>query len=143
METSKSVSLIIANLKVAYPYYFKDLTDEEFIGFISLYQENFGNCNSNLLLLTIKKIIRKSKFMPSIADIIEEYRHQSRYYFKELIESSSINEEEKRYLTSMVDWYSIQEEYPLDILNRLNELDPKRLPNDKKEAISYDNSEII
>lgn len=143
METSKLVSLIIANFKVAYPYYFKDLSDEEFVGMISLYQENFGNCNEQLLLKVIKSIIRKNKFMPSIAEILEQYKAQSREYFKELLNLSDIDSKEKSYLISMVDWYSIQEEYPKDILNRLNQLDKIRIGTQKKEVLTYDNKGII
>lgn len=143
MEQSKLVSLIIANFKVAYPYYFKDLSNEEFLGMISLYQENFNDCNEQLLIQVIKKIIRKNKFMPSIAEILEQYKMQSREYYKDLLNSSSIDSEEKGYLISMVDWYSIQEEYPKEILNRLNELDAKRLSTTKREAITYDNKTVI
>lgn len=143
METSKLVSVMIANLKVAYPYYFKDLTDEEFVGLISLYQEMFANLNENAIMIAIKKIIKKNKYMPSISEILDVYKKEARDYFKLIIKESDIENERKSYLTSMVDWYSIQEEYPNEILNELNQIDNKRIINKKREELSYDNKGII
>lgn len=143
MEASKLVSVIIANLKVAYPYYFKDLTDEEFVGLISLYQEMFSNLNENAIMIAIKKIIKKNKYMPSISEILDAYKKEARDYFKLIIKESDIENERKSYLTSMVDWYSIQEEYPNEIINELNQIDNKRIINKKREELFYDNKGII
>lgn len=139
MEISKLVSLMIANFKVAYPYYFKDLTDEEFIGLISLYQESFQNCNCTLLLEITKKIIRKNKFMPTIAEILDEYRKEEKSYFTNLVESSDLDDSRKKYLSNMIDWYSLKDDYPIELLNTLNKLDTKKISTEKKEALPYDN----
>lgn len=71
MEQSKLISSFIAKLKVAYPYYFKDLSDEEFLGMFNLYQENLSEYGSNTLLEALKQIIKNNKFMPSIKEIID------------------------------------------------------------------------
>lgn len=71
MEQSKSISVIIAKLKIAYPYYFKDMNDEDFVMFTKMYQEQFSGYNPKILLYAIENIIRTSKFMPTIADIVE------------------------------------------------------------------------
>ena len=71
MEQSKLISLIIAKLKLAYPYYFKDLTDEEFTGLFSLYQEELVGYNEATLISAIKSIIRQNKFMPTIKEILD------------------------------------------------------------------------
>ena len=71
MEQSKLISLIIAKLKLAYPYYFKDLTDEEFAGLFSLYQEELVGYNDATLTSAIKSIIRQNKFMPTIKEILD------------------------------------------------------------------------
>ena len=63
MEQSKLISVIIANFKVAYPYYFTKLSDEEFLGLVGIYQEYFGKFNGNALMRAVKKIIKKEKFM--------------------------------------------------------------------------------
>ncbi len=71
MEQSKSISLAIAKLKIAYPYYFNKLTDEEFIGFISMYQEYLSNYPEVILLKAVKMLIGSKEFMPSIKEIID------------------------------------------------------------------------
>ena len=65
--------------------------------------------------------------MPTIADIIEVYKKEAWYYFIELVNESNIDEEDKRYLTSMADWYSLQEEFPDEFMQRIIELDSKKL----------------
>ena len=73
MNQSKSISIILARLKLAYPYYFKNLNDEEFIGLISMFQDGLEDySNNNILLEAVKSIIKKSKFMPTIKEIIDE-----------------------------------------------------------------------
>lgn len=72
MEQSKSISIVIAKLKVAYPYYFKELTNEEFISLTTMYMEELSCYNDLTLSMALKSIIRTRKFMPSISEIIEE-----------------------------------------------------------------------
>lgn len=113
MEQSKLISVVIARLKIAYPYYFKDLTDEEFLGLVSMYQEELGSFHPVALLNAIKVIIRNNKFMPTFADIIDEYRKSLKNYYIEVIENS--NPKNKKYLLDMVDWYSLHKEFPENI----------------------------
>lgn len=115
MEQSKLISIVIAKFKIAYPYYFKDLTDEEFLGLVSLYQEEVGSFHPIALLNAIKVIIRNNKFMPTLADIIDEYRKSLKNYYIEVIENS--NPKNKKYLLDMVDWYSLHKEFPENIPN--------------------------
>lgn len=72
MEHSKLISTIIAQFKIAYPYYFKDLTNEEFIGLIGMYQEYLSEYNELTLNSAVKSIIKKNKFMPTIKELIDE-----------------------------------------------------------------------
>lgn len=72
MEQSKLISSIIAKLKVAYPYYFKELTDEEFFGLITMYQEELSIYNEITLVTAVKSIIRKNKFMPTLKELLDE-----------------------------------------------------------------------
>lgn len=115
MEQSKLISIVIVKFKIAYPYYFKDLTDEEFLGLVSLYQEELGIFHPIALLNAIKVIIRNNKFMPTLADIIDEYRKSLKNYYIEVIENS--NPKNKKYLLDMVDWYSLHKEFPENIPN--------------------------
>lgn len=72
MEQSRLISSAIAKLKIAYPYYFKELKTEELAGMISMYQEFLSGYNELTLNNAIKSIIAKSKYMPSINELINE-----------------------------------------------------------------------
>lgn len=72
MEQSKLISSAIARLKIAYPYYFKELKTEELVGLINMYQEELCIYNETTLINAIKSIIRKNKFMPTLKEILDE-----------------------------------------------------------------------
>ncbi len=72
MENKKIITSFIARLKIAYPYYFKELTDEKFVGLLNMYQEELSNYNEITLSTALKTIIRKNKFMPSLKEILDE-----------------------------------------------------------------------
>lgn len=63
-------SSMIAKLKVAFPYYFKDMSKEEIYEMIRTYKDSL-NYNPIIIESAIKEIIKTSKFMPSIGEIIE------------------------------------------------------------------------
>lgn len=78
MEKLKSISLLIAKLKIAYPYYFKEMTKEEVAMLMSLYQDELSNYSDEVLSESVKNIIRNSKYMPTISELIEECeKHRS------------------------------------------------------------------
>lgn len=85
MEISKLVSSIIAKLKIAYPYYFKELNDEEFIGLTGMYQEQLGCYDYEIVMRAINKIIKTSKFMPTIAEILDNCENQVSSYSLEIL----------------------------------------------------------
>ncbi len=104
MEQSKSISLAIAKLKIAYPYYFNKLTNEEFIGLISMYQEYLSGYSEDTLLKAVKMLIGSKEFMPSIKEIIDACEKEStkqKYwilekmakdgYFKSVVEIDKAN----------------------------------------------------
>lgn len=139
MEQSKLISCVIAKLKIAYPYYFNKLSKEDFVGMVTMYQEYLGNLNPNALMMTLKKIIKKEEYMPSIPTILNTYRKEACSYFVELINNTDADVEDKKHLESMAEWYSLQEDYPSDFLKRINELEQIKLKSNKKEALPYDN----
>lgn len=71
MEHSKLISLVVAKLKLAYPYYFKELEDYEFLGLVSMYQEELIDYNEMTINNAIKYIIRNNKYMPTIKELID------------------------------------------------------------------------
>ena len=72
MEQSKLISGVIAKLKIAFPYYFKELKTEELAGMIAMYQEELGGYNELTLSTAVKSIIRKNKFMPTLKELLDE-----------------------------------------------------------------------
>ena len=71
MEKSKLISSFIAQLKIAYPNYFKDITNDNLIEMVSMYQNMLGDYNETILNNAIKTIIKTKKYMPSISEIID------------------------------------------------------------------------
>lgn len=72
MEKSKLIGSLIIRLKTAYPYYFRDLKEEETLGMYAMYEEELSQYNEETLTSVIKEIIRTSKYMPSLNEIIEQ-----------------------------------------------------------------------
>lgn len=91
MEQSKLVSGIIAKLRIAYPYYFKELresseNDELLLALIGMYQEQIVGYTPEIVLKAIDEIIKTSKFMPTIAEILEKCDKQARNYTFDILE---------------------------------------------------------
>lgn len=86
MEHSKLISGMIAKFKIAYPYYFKDLKNEELIGMISMFQEELSGYNELTILNATKSIIRNNKFMPTLKEIIDECEKAKTYKTNAVIE---------------------------------------------------------
>jgi hypothetical protein len=86
METSKLISIFIAKLKIAYPNYFKELSSEQMLEMISLYQDMLGEYNEETLNIAAKEIIKAKKFYPSLSEIIEICERSKTYKRDRIIE---------------------------------------------------------
>ena len=86
MEKSKSISLFIARLKIAFPNYFEKLSNEQILEMATLYQDMLGEYNDITLDLVAKDIIKNKKFMPSLAEIVELCNTKRIYKRNEIIE---------------------------------------------------------
>ena len=86
MEQSRLISSVIAKLKIAYPYYFKELKTEELAGMISMYQEELSGYNELTLMSAVRSLIRKNKFMPSIHELIQECEKSIQYEKNSVLE---------------------------------------------------------
>ena len=87
MEQSKLISSVIAKLRIAYPYYFKDLDEEMILGMVKMYQDQLAGYDYEIVINAIDNIIKTSKYMPTIAEILEnceklDKSQQSRNYEK-------------------------------------------------------------
>lgn len=86
MDKSQSISRAVAKLKIAYPYYFDKLnTDEEFLMYVSMFQEQLSCYSSQVLDIAVNNIIRNSKFMPTINELIEECEKSIGTYQNEIL----------------------------------------------------------
>lgn len=85
MEQSKLISSVIAKLRIAYPYYFKDLEDEMVLGMVKMYQDQLVGYDYEIVMKAIDKIIKTSKYMPSIAEILENCDNQVSSYSLEIL----------------------------------------------------------
>ena len=86
MDQSKSISKALMKLKIAYSYYFKDMPEEEFIGLISIYKDALSDYNNATIESAINKIIKTNKFMPSVAEVIEECNKSLCYKSNQIIQ---------------------------------------------------------
>ena len=82
----EKISLFIAKLKVGYPKFFNELTNEQLIEMISLYQEMLGNYNEETLNEVAKEIIKTKKFYPSMSEILEFCEGKKIYKRNQIIE---------------------------------------------------------
>lgn len=86
MEKSQLISNVIGKLKLAYPYYFRELKEEETLGMYAMYKEELSQYNEETLTSAIKEIIRTSKYMPSLNEIIEQCEKSRTHKANEIVE---------------------------------------------------------
>ena len=86
METSNLISSVILKLKLAYPSYFNKLTDEELIALAQMYKDELSSYNEKTLNIAIKNLIRTSKYMPSLNEIIQECESNKTHNANTIIE---------------------------------------------------------
>jgi hypothetical protein len=65
-------SKIVNVLKIAYPYYFKDMNDNNSVMFNQLYYNKLKKYDYKIVSSVIDNIITKSNYMPTLAEIIGE-----------------------------------------------------------------------
>ena len=71
MKKSKKISSFIATLKIAYPRYFNEMINEDFVSFTNMLEDMLGNYNEQTLDKVAKDIIKTKRYMPSLSEIIE------------------------------------------------------------------------
>ena len=60
---------ILSILKAGYPNFYKDMSKQDGLNTIALYQEMFANCDIKIVAIAIKELINSFKYPPTIADI--------------------------------------------------------------------------
>lgn len=82
----KDITKFILVLKTAYPYSFKDMSEEDTENLVDLYCEMLCKYNSETLEAVAKEIVKTRKFMPSISEIIDLCKEKKVYKRNEIIE---------------------------------------------------------
>lgn len=77
---------VFAILKVAYPYYFKEISEEESMAFINLYTKKLSKYDAEVVIDVVDSIITTSKYMPSLSEIIEKCEFQNRKKYKKKLD---------------------------------------------------------
>lgn len=90
MEQS-NFSKIVNILRIAYSYYFKDMEKESTIMFNQLYYSKLKRYDYVVVSSAINKIIEKSEFMPTIAEILTECDKETRRLYKVKIDKMYTN----------------------------------------------------
>ena len=90
MEQS-NFSKLVNVLRIAYPYYFKDMEKESTIMFNQLYYSKLKKYDYVVVSSAINKIIEKSEFMPTIAEILTECDKETRRLYKIKIDKMYAN----------------------------------------------------
>ena len=76
-----NLSRIVLKLRLAYPQYFKDMTKEETIGFVAMYKSQLSDFTYDQVNKAINSLISTHKYMPSVAEIIDECQMVDINYF--------------------------------------------------------------
>lgn len=62
---------ILAILKAAYPMAYKDMGNQELLGVVNVWQNQFSDVNAKIVYIALNKCIKKCKFVPTIAEVHE------------------------------------------------------------------------
>lgn len=85
MEQS-NLSKIFQAFKIAYPYYFKNLDEEDSAMFLQLYYSKLKNYRYEIIRKAIDNLITTHEFMPSLAEVIKECDKESKLYYRGVLE---------------------------------------------------------
>lgn len=96
--------------------YLKDMKDDE----LTTWYEIFSDCDVVIFYMAVQSIGTKNKYFPVCAELFEEYKNQVPIHLHKVLENNkSVPQERIKYLKDMIDWYSLQKEYPKEILDEI------------------------
>lgn len=67
--TKKETLQILAILKAAYPNTFKDQSEEEAVGTVSVWFTQFADTPAEIVMMAVHKLIATNKFPPTVAEV--------------------------------------------------------------------------
>lgn len=72
--TQKEALQVLAILKAAYPNSYRNMTEEEAVGTVSVWAMQFSTIPVDIVLMAIQKLISSSKFPPAISEVKEKLK---------------------------------------------------------------------
>ena len=81
-----NLSKIFQAFKIAYPYYFKNLDEEDSKMFLQFYYSKLKKYRYEIVSKAIDNLITTHEFMPSLAEVIRECDKESKFYYREVLE---------------------------------------------------------
>ena len=81
-----SFSKIVNVLKIAYPYYFKDMSEESSKQFMQLYYGKLKGFRYETVANVINKTIEEREFMPSLAEVVKDCKNEQKTSYREKIQ---------------------------------------------------------
>lgn len=85
MEQS-NFSKIFKALKLAYPYYFKTLNEEDSAMFLQLYYSKLKKYRYEIVAKAVDNLITTNEFMPTLSQVIKECDKQFKNYYRDILE---------------------------------------------------------
>lgn len=67
--TTKEAAVILAILKAAYPNSYRNVTEEDAMGIISVWAVQFADMPADIVLMAVHKAISSSPFPPAISEV--------------------------------------------------------------------------
>ena len=115
--TREDAIKILSILKVGYPNFYKEMSRQDGLNTIALYQEMFADCDVKLVAVAVKELINSFQYPPTIADIKSKMYELTRH------DDSSVNELWDKLLKAIRNgYYGAEEEF-------------KNLPEEVKEFV--------
>lgn len=69
--TKQEAGQLLAILKAAYPMAYKDMSQQELLGVVNVWQSQFNDINAKIVFIALHKCIKTCKFVPTIAEVHE------------------------------------------------------------------------
>lgn len=85
MEQS-NFSKIFKALKLAYPYYFKNMSEEDSAMFLQLYYSKLKKYKYEIVAKAIDRLITTNDYMPTLAEVIKECEKEFKNYYRKVLE---------------------------------------------------------
>lgn len=137
--TRECVKAVLALIKLAYPYYYKDFSTDELLALIKLWEIQFNGYKDDDITSAVNCLISTNKYPPTISEI------------KDIIISHSV-----KYLDSHKAWEKVEEclKSTYDTEKKYNELDENikavlsltdiyDMKNVKRDELMYSKNKFI